>query len=447
MSLFKKFIRLTSLVLFLYLIVAYVTGVSIHSDTLAIIVIACSLCQLGLAFTNDSIYRTGTAIMFLLYNVVCHNGFVIAYYFNNGYEEFKSITSMDFLLYSESYQKAIIISNIVLFVFVFFLEVNKKYSYKETARENNGYDLLQYSGANKIDKVGIPLLVIGTAYIASIALTYNLMGAGYSNFLAVAENLPLYGHFVVLNSLSIAFIIASGSDKGVKISVIVFIIQAIFQFSMGNRGEIMYSAVVCIALITLRYKKISLGRVALLGTGFMFLIPYIRYMRELNQGGFNPALSILDTLCEEGMQISPFTHIVEYVNKGHNYVFGMTYVNDFCDFIFRRFGGASPFETEKYVIKMIMPYKGMGFSMIAELYYNFSIIGASLIYGYLAKFLSTLDYNVYNNLYSNSKKAFYSMLVVQFINMTRNDGSTLPIYLMYMIIIMSLYSIISRQKV
>lgn len=445
MQLVSKLIRFLSAIVFIIIVALYWGDNIVSQEFLSILVILCSLCQLGMALTNDNVHRSGTAIMFLLYNILCHNGFVIAYYFNSDYEDFKSITSMDFLSYTQSYQNAILISNIVIFVFVFCLNSYKHYNYKNISIDFKNE--LSYSGFNKIDMIGIPLLVIGTSFIVGIALFFNLAGAGYSVFLSVIEDVPIYGHFVVLNSLSIAFIIASGSDKGLKISIAIFIIQAIFQFSMGNRGEIMYSAVVCIALITLRYKTINFKKVALLGVSFMILIPYIRYMRELNQDGFNPFLSGLDTLCEEGMQISPFTHIVEYVSHKGDYVWGMTYVNDFCDFIYRRFGSESPYGIEKYVIKMIMPYKGMGFSMIAELYYNFTIIGACIVYGLLSNFLCKLDYNVYTNKYSKSKSAFYSMLVVQLINMTRNDGSTLPIYLMYMIIIMLIYFIINRQKI
>lgn len=448
MSLFKIILRFVSVVLFLILIQQYLYDDIIPQDFLSIIVILCSICQLSMAFTNNYVYRSGTTMMFLIYNVLCHNGFVIAAYFNRNYEEFKSVTSMDFLSYTQSYQNAILISNIVLFVFVFCLEFYKNFNYKVLTKNNLKLCIIHkttsLTGYNRVDRIGIPILIVGTLYIVGLALMFNLFGSGYSLFLSVVESLPLYGHFVVLNSLSIAFIIASGSDKGIKVSIIIFIIQAIFQFSMGNRGEILYSAVVCIALITLRYKSISFKYVALIGVGLIFLIPYIRYMRELKQNDFNPYLSILDTFCEEGMQISPFTHIVEYVKMKGEYAWGMTYVNDFSDFIFRRFGIESPFYIEKYVIKMIMPYQGMGFSLIAELFYNFTIWGACVAYGLISRFLCKLDYYVFTNQYSNLQKAFYSMLVVQLINMTRNDGSTLPIYLMYMLIIISVYFLIKK---
>ena len=125
MQLVSNLIRFLSAIVFSIIVALYWGNNIVSQDFLSLLVILCSLCQVGMALTNNNVHRSGTTIMFLLYNVICHNGFVIAYYFNSDYEEFKSITSMDFLMYNQSYQNAILISNIVLFVFVFCLDLYK----------------------------------------------------------------------------------------------------------------------------------------------------------------------------------------------------------------------------------------------------------------------------------------------------------------------------------
>ena len=147
MQLVSNLIRFLSAIVFSIIVALYWGNNIVSQDFLSLLVILCSLCQVGMALTNNNVHRSGTTIMFLLYNVICHNGFVIAYYFNSDYEEFKSITSMDFLMYTQSYQNAILISNIVLFVFVFCLDLYKQYNYKNTMIDCNKE--LSSSGFNK----------------------------------------------------------------------------------------------------------------------------------------------------------------------------------------------------------------------------------------------------------------------------------------------------------
>ena len=89
-----------------------------------------------------------------------------------------------------------------------------------------------------------------------------------------------------------------------------------------------------------------------------------------------------------------------------------------------------------------MPYSGMAYSMVAELYYNFGVVVAAVIYSIFAQALKKLDADIYYGNISDKKKIFFSMVMVEMINLTRNDASTLPLYLAFIGIIYVVYSLL-----
>ena len=54
---------------------------------------------------------------------------------------------------------------------------------------------------------------------------------------------------------------------------------------------------------------------------------------------------------------------------------------------------------------------------------------------------------MYNNLYTDNQKIMISMLIVELINLTRNDASTMPLYLTFTILLSLLFVLVSGGKV
>ena len=256
----------------------------------------------------------------------------------------------------------------------------------------------------------------------------------------------MYG--IISASLGIVFLIVTGSLRSIKIGIVLFAIYSILNFAIGNRGEVMYSAVTALALFALRFKLIKAYHII---AGLIFLvvlIPFIRVFREGNFASyrFNLVESFLDAIAEEGFQISSFTYIVEHLSKSRH-VWGMTYVNYVTDFIYRRIGQEGPYILiDNYNIKSLMPYKGMGFSMIAELYYNFTIVGAFIIYFVFGVYMCLFDWNIVIKKNYSTFEVFFSLLVVELINMTRNDSSTMPLYLFFILVFTFVYFVCHLEK-
>ena len=404
---------------------------------LSIIVLISSIAEIVILINSDSVYNSGLFFVFYLYTLIVHNGFVIALLFDESYLTFQSATSMAFLNLS-SYPKAVAISNLVICAYVFSAELTsvelKKYS------KNAIGQALSFSGYKWVDVVCLSILSVGALFLIYFVFSNGLWFVGYITTLQYTESTPLYSHIVVLTSLSIALLLAVGSDKSIKAGLIIYFINAILHFSMGNRGEVLYAAVVCFALYSMRYKTIKGKQIVFYGGAIIVLIPLIRIIRDLSLDSyqFNLLDSFLEVLAEEGIEISPFTYIVQYLDITHQHTWGMTYISAFDDFIRRQLGLEGIFLEQKYVIKSIMPYKGMGFSMIAEMYYNFSIPGAMLIYFFFGQMIKKLDNMIYYNRIGEYSRIFYSMLMVEMINLTRNDSSTLPLYLFWILIILLL---------
>ncbi len=434
-----RIINVTLLLFFIFLLSSDHVQMN---DVLSMMVITATITGVLMVFMNPTIYNSGILMMAYAYMLITHNGFVIAYFFDNNYINFKSESSMAFVK-SASYPVAIIIANIIMLFFALFMEVQNRhfyylsYGYNDIDIKDNSYD-----GDILVNIITIPIMMISMMILIFVVVRYSLWAGRYSNIIAITKNLTILHHSIIWMSLSIAMLFAAGTRKGIFIGITIFGITSIFHFSIGNRGEVLYTAVICFALYSLRYKSIKRKQVFIAFIALILLIPFVRILRSggMETYSFSLLNSFSDLLCEIGIQVSPFTSIVEYIQSGHSHVWGMTYINDFLDFILRRFGGSSPYmNTTEYVIKSIMPKQGLGFSIIAELFYNFGIVGAVIFFAFYSHFLKKIDYNFFYNKISINQRLFYSMLMVELINLTRNDASTLPVNLVYILIFLLLY--------
>lgn len=432
------FISRIILMLFLFIfLLAYMFSLEL-GDLLAPMIVIISIAEIFVLYFNSNVKNTGLVMMFFLYTLFCHNGFVIAYFFDSSYINFRSTTTMAYIE-NDYYAQAILISNIVMIIYVLATEIRVYKNKRNVSRNNSNLAII---GNPIADYMGIGIVFIGTVFLAYVISRNNLFGLLYSDIINITQEIPLIQHSVIMTSIAVALLFSAGTKKGIQYGMLIFAFDILLHFSIGNRGEVFYAIITCLALYSLRFGDFKKKHLIIIGTSIIVLIPLVRIMREgkLEAYMLNPMTSFLDVLAELGFQISPFTYIVQYVKEGNNHVWGMTYVNYFLDFILRRIGLRSPWiTTEQYVIKQIMPYDGMAFSMIAEIFYNFTLVGASMIYAFFARIILSFDLKISTGNISTSKKIFFSMLMVEMINLTRNDSSTLPVYLCYILIIYSIF--------
>lgn len=439
--------RFVFICIYIFLIANIFIGFDIEYNTLTYIVFALSIAEVIIMIFNDSVSNSGLVMVFFGYTLLVHNGFVIAYMFDSSYKTFQSVTSMSFLA-NNYYSEAIIIANVIIASFVLILEFKRSgyISMADYSSINNDQGVDNYNNKS-VGLVGCFFLLIGLLYFAYFIFTRNLFLAGYITTLNAVENVPMFQHIVILTSLSIALVMCASRGWYMRIALILFGMITLLQFSIGNRGEVLYALVICFALYSVRYNSIKLKHVLIAGVLAIILIPLVRVSRNLQLDAYtiSPLKSLLEVFAEEGIEISPFTYIVEYVKVKSGHAYGMTYVNAFADFITRRLHIVNAFAIEKNIIKQIMPYNGMGFSMVAELYYNFGIIISSIVFGIVAVLIRKLEQAYRGNYLSGTRRVFYSLLMVEMVNLTRNDSSTLPLYLIYIIFFMLIFKFVSKK--
>ena len=112
---FIQFIsRIVAVLMYITFIILYFFDIDIDINLLSKLVIIISISEIIMIGFNKRIKNIGLFTMFFLYNWVCMNGFVIAYFFDKSYINFTSLAKMAYLdnIY---YPEAIIIANIVIY--------------------------------------------------------------------------------------------------------------------------------------------------------------------------------------------------------------------------------------------------------------------------------------------------------------------------------------------
>jgi oligosaccharide repeat unit polymerase len=401
---------------------------------------------------NKRVYKLGFAFILYTYTMLTHFGFVCAMLFDNTLITLKSEVSMAFY-FDPNMIDALLISSIVIECFALAISYfsSKRRIYINNSKENN---ISSPKNPQEITPwylyVVLSIQVVIFLYLLYITFVYGLLSISYGVRWDLINSVPFYGDTIVLYALTFALVLIVGNKNIKAFSFCVYSLTALVHFALGNRGEVLYSAIICFAIYYLQKKMIKKWWI-ILGSLVVILIPNIRYIRQMdfNKISFSMFDSLLETSAELGWQISPFTYIVNDLENG-SHAYGGTYLLYFYDFIARKIfflpQVTSDFNPNRIVD--LMPYDGMGFTMIAEVFYNFGLIGAILSYIILARFLTYAEYRVWNESGAIHTRVFCAMLVIEFINLTRNSSSTLPLYLAYITLLwLPIYISTSRKRV
>ena len=402
-----------------------------------------AVCVSYLFLLTKQNYKMGFHFIIFTYMNLCQFGFVIGNYINPSVSVFRSVYTMRFQTMQE-YPTAIQISIIFIIMYaiaalipqvkIIARNVKKVPEAKYEIEKEKKQEFFSVA----VYWVGMSLLIIGGGFLF-LAYWYT-RGMVYSQQVVFLNRISWYGHIVVILSLSFTMILASGTKKQWSLAAIPYSIIIVIHLMMGNRGEILYALVTCLAIYQLRYKNIKLKYVIFAGIALILIIPFIRVSRQTIgavEHGFNFMDDIIETISEIGFQICPMTYTVELIKKNIKYRHGATYLYGIMDFIGRRI----PFIGEMKVesannIKYMMPQDGLGYSQVAEFYYNFGILGgaiAMVVFGY---FICNLETSFIESSTSRYKQMFNALFIVELVNLTRNSSGSLMLYLTYIFILM-----------
>lgn len=387
-------------------------------------------------FTINKYKKIGFHMIIMTYTFLSQFGFVIAYNFDPDSSIIRSMYSMRFM-FMEQYTRAIEISLFACIVFVISAKFDvKKFTFKKIKGDYSKQKMLKFEKASFL--LG---MIIQAAGIILLYIVYKKTnGLGYANRVNITNSIWWYGHLIIILSYAFCMMISNCSFKYWKYGLVLYLIIAIIHFALGNRGEVLYSALTCISIYYLKYKKINTKMLLIVALTLIIVIPFIREYRvsfSIDTYSLDVKKNITETMAELGFQIAPTTYTVELIENGETYKFGGTYLYGIIDFIIRKIPliGGLPSDS-RYNVKYVMPQAGIGYSQVAESYYNFGFLGMGIFFLIFSKFVISLENNFTSDKSSPYIKMFSTLFIVELVNLTRNSSGTLMVYLSYIILLM-----------
>lgn len=296
----------------------------------------------------------------------------------------------------------------------------KRYKYVSQTPES-----ILESGNQSIFRFGIGLLALCSLYIAVMMLFGFLpLFGSYLDYVKSLSTAPLYHLFLVLLSVGTTFTLATGSYAQIRRHLIWILIPSFLLLITGNRGEIFYAAASSAAILSLR-GFVFRFRSILMGVFILFvLIPSIRQIRhialpERDIGGIS--LNLTDGIMELGYQVRPLALTIQWIRNGEPLAYGGTYLLP----IQRIIALALPFIEREPIegnrLNIAGRVAGMGYSVIAEAYFNFGEVGLVIIMACIGYFLTLA-----NRASSTRSLALYGAITAVLINSLRNTFIFVP---------------------
>ncbi|MGE6229108.1 O-antigen polysaccharide polymerase Wzy [Paenibacillus chitinolyticus] len=391
---------------------------------------------------NKNVKIFGFVGIYAIYLSLAHLGFVfVDLVFEHSNEIMKTNYNLDWF-YKDYRLIAVSLSGISITCFVLCASFASKYKAVQNKRlaitnDRNNYQII-YMG-------GIALLVFSILFLMYNILTGNLpLFSGYMNYRTAMEDVPGYSIMLFCLSTGITFAFASGTRKQIFWSAMIFIIPSLLLLISGNRGEVLYPLAAAIGVLFTRGIRINFKLI--LGALLLFnvVIPLLQQTRNQELTEFDireTSVSFVDPMAEIGYTLRPLVYTVGWMQKGEEHAYGSSYLlpinrlaSSFVPFIKKS-------ELEgNYYIKPRLP--GQGYSVIAEAYFNFGLIGVIIVQIFLALFIVILGERSSNI----PMLALFGAIMAILINNIRNTFIFVPGQLLLLVGIFCLFFFLGKRK-
>jgi oligosaccharide repeat unit polymerase len=270
----------------------------------------------------------------------------------------------------------------------------------------------------------------------------------YMEFLDTTRELPLkFTYYGVGLGMAVA-----GVGPGTmwrRVCFAIFALWALISFPLGLRGEVLFPLAGAVVVASLRAPAIKLRWLIVSVIVLLFIISAARIVRVSGLGGDLTSTSIsstnpMDALAELGGSLRPVTETVSWINDGESPLNGTSYWAPF-ERMFQRviplWNRVPSVEDQRLLNVLVQRRVGsIGYSPVAEAYYNFKHAGPIVIFFLLGAALGRIDRlrgNIANQLQA-------AIIIVPLLFNIRNAFSQVPGQLISGVIIVVLYSTIAK---
>ncbi|MBO3078326.1 O-antigen polysaccharide polymerase Wzy [Mammaliicoccus vitulinus] len=384
------------------------------------------LTTLSVLLTLVELYKKkmGFVLAYLIYLFLTNFGVYITNVFiENPLIEYRG----DLTWYSKNFDLVFIIVNIAILTFsILSFLITHLFDFKF----NKAIDI-KNSGNSTFYYVGIILIVLFTFQFLYYILSGKININTYQDYVSSIQEIKYYTLGVSMFSIGIAFSFANCNLKKMKFLIIILIPSILLFLVTGNRGEVFYPMLSAVGVLIVRNFKIKSWMYILLFFTFFLLIPLIKLTRNLSTDGIQ-ALNInwFSSLVEIGYTLRPLGFTVDWIQNGEKLAYGESYFAP----LQRMFANIIP-GMEKIDYMMVgygFRYRlpGMGYSVVAEGYYNWGIIGVIIVMIVVCLVCIKLS-----NVNSFTGLSFGTAVLSILINNIRNSFSFVPQYIIIIVIL------------
>lgn len=286
---------------------------------------------------------------------------------------------------------------------------------------------------DSLSLVGCSLVALSVAAWFTAAIASGGPGIliqSYAKYLEATENYSsVFGYIWFCMGNGLCFQFASGVSRRNTFALVPFAVFALFAFPIGLRGEILFSALPAVVIYACRRKPPSARVTIVVGLLLLVAISLVKNLRQFGLG--NASLgeveaNPLDALVEMGASLRPVSEVADWIATGDAFLGGASYWAPIDRMLFyvipgwtRPLAEADPRLLNVVIQRRVGP---IGFSPIAEAYYNFGDYGVAFVMLLTGLLLGKLDgYRT-----SSMKMAVVGMVLIELLINVRNNFITVP---------------------
>lgn len=394
---FKIFTFIISIVVFFFSLLI-LTEIYKPDILYALIIYCLGAFGLIISINNTDMQKFGPAYSIILYTIFTHFGYSIALIFTS-HDELVKVISNNRHLYIEYLPRVMSISYLSVLAFIvgwhtdrFIVTKIKDKRYRTDISSNH---------KNIYVKVSTMVVYSYFAVLIYYALSYGIIGQSYIMVKEVLAS-QFLGYLQRLFWVATVPLVIFAKKRDYLINVAPLTGIFVILMLTGNRNDILIPLVVGFSLFTLKNRKL-LKVPLVVGLFTVFIInPLISEIRQVGIFTINSISNGIEAaLLEMGLQVNPFSIIMYLTENGVNHMRGLTIIlPSFAILNLNFFYTTNDFLLSIYNVQKLLAnqnHMGQAFSMIGEMWINFGVLGAVLVYFGFGKFSRKMEKRIKND--------------------------------------------------
>lgn len=305
---------------------------------------------------------------------------------------------------------------------------------------SGGLPTLATRGNTNILYLGLIIQVGCLLFLLYLFATNQLpLFESYARFASQVAETDGYTQYLALFGVSAVFIFSAGSLKDIRRFALPYAIQGLFLLLTGNRGEVFYAGSAIVAILSSRGTYLNRRMLLFLALVLLIVIPLIRQVRSSSLSSFDIStiqISPFDGVMELGYQLRPLVTTLSWITNGEDYANGDTYWIPVQRLFALAIPGAERLEITGHIdVRARLP--GQGYSVVAEAFFNYGVLGAVVVLAVLGAWFALSDR-------ANSVRslAFFGAVAAILINSQRNRFSFVPGQIVIVIVLILIATVV-----